>query len=60
MIERFLVSVSQKARVSVEKELFILFFAQCVNSDRHWLVGRLEYACEKFLCFDTPCIPVIQ
>lgn len=50
----FLACVRQRTGVSVEKELFILCSAQCVNSDRQWRVVGLSVPV-KSACVPTPC-----
>lgn len=50
----FLACVRQRTRVSVEKELFILSSARCVNSDRQWRVVGLSVPV-KSACVSIPC-----
>lgn len=52
--ELFLACIRQRTRVSIEKELFILSSAQCVNSDRQWLVVGLSVPV-KSACVSIPC-----
>lgn len=48
--ECFAACVWRWLSVNVEKESFL---PSCVNRDRQWRLGRLEFACEKCFCFDS-------